>query len=171
MWSRHQASRLALSSVPSFYIMAIQKQVKLLPLALGAVLLDVGLIALFLELGWKLEGVALGVSIGYIVYGVGLLVYAASHLSGSRAFRALFVVRSVLPTLWSAAIALVFAIFLPPLLPGINGWVLAAIETVLFVVLYLAAARTLQPRTGIVVLMRDSQWPWARLIAGAWARD
>jgi len=60
---------------------------------------------------------------------------------------------------------------LPPLFPGLNGWVLAAIETVLFVVLYLAAARTLQPRTGIVVLMRQSQWPWARLIAGAWARD
>jgi hypothetical protein len=162
---------LALSSVPAFYIMAIQKQVKLLPLALGAILLDIGLIALFLKLGWKLEGVALGVSIGYVVYGVGLLIYAASHLSGSRVARALFVVRTVLPTLWSAAIALAFAVFLPPLLPGLNGWLLAAIETVLFVVLYLAAARTLQPRTGIVVLMRESQWPWARLLAGAWARD
>jgi hypothetical protein len=111
------------------------------------------------------------VSTGYIVYGVGLLVYAASHLSGSRIERALFVVRSVLPTLWAAAIALAFAVFLPQLLPTLNGWVLATVETVLFVVLYLAAARTLQPRTGIVVLMRESQWPWARLIAGAWARD
>ena len=162
---------LALSSVPAFYIMAIQKQVKLLPLALGAILLDIGLIALFLKLGWKLEGVALGVSMGYVVYGVGLLVYAASHLAGSMAFRALFVVRSVLPTLWSAAIALAFAVFLPPLLPTLNGWVLATVETVLFVALYHAAARTLQPRTGIVVLMRESQWPWARLLAGAWARD
>ena len=162
---------LALSSVPSFYIMAIQKQVKLLPLALGAVVLDIGLIWLFLELDWKLEGVALGVSTGYVVYGVGLLIYAASHLSGSRVERALFVVRSVLPTLWSAAIALAFAMFLPGLLPGLNGWLLAVVETVLFVLLYLAAARTLQPRTGIVVLMRQSQWPWARLIAGAWARD
>jgi hypothetical protein len=162
---------LALSSVPSFYIMAIQKQVKLLPLALGSILLDVGLIALFLKLGWKLEGVALGVSTGYVVYGVGLLIYAASHLKGSRAARALFVVRSVLPTLWAAVLALAFAVFLPPLLPALNGWLLAAVETALFVVLYLAAARTLQPRTGIVVLMRESQWPWARLIAGAWARD
>jgi len=128
-------------------------------------------ISLFLELDWKLEGVALGVSTGYVVYGVGLLIYAASHLSGSRVERALFVVRSVLPTLWSAAIALAFAMFLPGLLPGLNGWLLAVVETVLFVLLYLAAARTLQPRTGIVVLMRQSQWPWARLIAGAWARD
>jgi hypothetical protein len=160
-----------MSSVPSFYIMAIQKQVKLLPLALGAVVLDIALIALFLKLDWKLEGVALGVSTGYVVYGVGLLVYAASHLSGSRASRALFVVRSVLPTLWAAAIALAFAMFLPQLLPWLNGWVLAAVEAVLFVLLYLAAARTLQPRTGIVALMKQSQWPWARLIAGAWARD
>ena len=162
---------LALSSVPSFYIMAIQKQVKLLPLALGAIVLDIALIAFFLELDWKLVGVAVGVSTGYVVYGVGLLVYAASHLAGTRVERALFVVRTVLPTLWAAAIALAFAVFLPPLLPGLNGWLLAVIETVLFVGLYLAAARTLQPRTGIVVLMRQSQWPWARLLAGAWARD
>ena len=76
---------LALASIPSFYIMAIHKQVKLLPLALGAVVLDVTLIGLFLKLGWKLEGVAAGVSIGYVVYGVGLLVYAASHVAGSAA--------------------------------------------------------------------------------------
>jgi O-antigen/teichoic acid export membrane protein len=162
---------LALSSVPSFYIMAIQKQVKLLPLAVGAVVLDIGLIALFLKLGWKLEGVALGVSIGYVVYGVGLLVYAASHLSGSRIERGRFVLRSVLPTLWAAALALAFAVLLPPLFPGMPGWVLAFIETGLFVALYLLAARTLRPRTGIVGLMKESQWPVARLIAGAWARE
>jgi len=162
---------LALSSVPSFYIMAIQKQMKLLPLALGAILLDVGGILLFLKLGWKLEGVALGVSTGYVVYGVGLLVYAASHLAGSRVERALFVVRSVLPTLWAAALALMLGVFLPHVLPGLPGWVLAFIETGLFVVLYLVAARALQPRTGIVALMKQSQWPFARALAGAWAGE
>ncbi len=163
---------LALSSIPSFYIMAIQKQVKLLPLAFGAIVLDIALIGLFLHLGWKLEGVAAGVSTGYVVYGVGLLIYAASHLATTTRERAMFVLRSVLPTLWAAALASVFALVLPKVVPAMfGGWGLALIEAALFVALYLAAARTLQPRTGIIAMLRQSDWPFARAIAGAWSRD
>ncbi len=163
---------LALSSIPAFYIMAIQKQVKLLPLAFGAIVLDLLLIGLFLKLGWKLEGVAAGVSIGYVVYGVGLLAYAASHLAGTLRERTAWVLRSVLPTLWAAtlAIGLVTVVrgYLPP---SFNGWMMAAAQSFLFVLLYLAAARRFRPRTGIVALLRESNWPFARMVAGAWARD
>ena len=77
----------------------------------------------------------------------------------------------MLPTLWAAALALMLGILVPPLLPGLPGWVLAFIETGLFVGLYLLAARTLRPRTGIVALMKQSQWPFARALAGAWAGE
>ncbi|MEP7029049.1 MAG: oligosaccharide flippase family protein [Candidatus Eisenbacteria bacterium] len=163
---------LALSSIPAFYIMAIQKQVKLLPLALGSIVLDIALIGLFLRLGWKLEGVAAGVSTGYVVYGVGLLIYAASHLATTFRGRAMFVLRSVLPTLWATTLAVTFALVLPPLVPdAYGGWGLAGIEAGLFIALYLAAARALQPRTGIVAMLRQSESPFARMIAGAWSRD
>lgn len=163
---------LALASIPAFYIMAIQKQVRLLPLALGSIVLDVALIALFLNLGWKLEGVAAGVSIGYVVYGVGLLMYAASHLATTLRERTAFVLRSVLPTLWAGTLALVLVLVVRPSMPiPVDPWIMAAVLSFLFVVLYLAAARRFRPRTGIVALLRDSNWPFARMLAGAWARD
>jgi O-antigen/teichoic acid export membrane protein len=163
---------LSLASIPSFYIMAIQKQVKLLPLALGAIVLEIALIGLFLHFGWKLAGVAAAVSIGYVVYGVGLLIYAASHVAGTLRNRAAWVMRSVLPTMWAVTIAILFAVLLPPLAPDvINGWGLAFLEAGLFLVLYLAAARRLRPRTGIVAMLRQSDWPLARMVAGAWSRE
>jgi len=163
---------LSLASIPSFYIMAIQKQVKLLPLALGAIVLEIALIGLFLHFGWKLQGVAAAVSIGYVVYGVGLLIYAASHVAGTLRNRAAWVVRSVLPTMWAATIAIVFAVLLPPLAPAVlSGWGLSFLEAGLFLALYLAAARRLRPRTGIVAMLRQSDWPLARMVAGAWSRD
>jgi O-antigen/teichoic acid export membrane protein len=163
---------LALASMPSFYIMAIQKQVQLLPLALGAIVLDIALIGLFLGLGWKLEGVAAGVSIGYVVYGVGLLVYAASHLGGTLRERTAWVLRSVLPTLWAATLAIVLVTLVRPRMPeSFGGWAMACALSFLFVVFYLAAARRFRPRTGIVALLKDSNWPFARMLAGAWARD
>jgi len=163
---------LSLASIPSFYIMAIQKQVKLLPLALGAIVLEIALIGLFLHLGWQLEGVAAAVSIGYVVYGVGLLIYAASHVAGTLRDRATWVLRSVLPTMWAATIAIVFAALVPPLAPDvIKGWGLSFLEAALFLALYLAAARRLKPRTGLVAMLRQSEWPFARMLAGAWSRD
>jgi O-antigen/teichoic acid export membrane protein len=163
---------LALASVPSFYIMAIQRQVRLLPLAVFAVVLDVGLIALFLKVGWKLEGVAVGVSIGYVVYGVGLLVTAAAYMGGTVRERTAWVLRSVMPTLWAAllAVGLVTMVrgYFPP---HWNTWAMAAGQSLLFLVLYLAAARRLKPRTGMVAVLKQSNWPFARMLAGAWARD
>jgi O-antigen/teichoic acid export membrane protein len=163
---------LALASMPSFYIMAIQKQVRLLPLALGAIVLDLALIGLFLRLGWNLEGVAAGVSIGYAVYGVGLLAYAASHLGGTRREQIAWVLPSVLPTLWAATLAIVLVTMVRPLLPSsFGGWATAFAQSFLFVLFYLAAARRFRPRTGIVAMLKDSNWPVARMLAGAWARD
>jgi len=162
---------LALASIPAFYIMAIQKQVRLVPLALGAIVLDVVLIGLFLKAGFKLEGVAAGISIGYVVYGVGLLIYAASHLAGTLRQRIAWVMRSVMPTLWAATLALLAQMARPLMPKSFNAWALAAALSFLFDVLYLAAARRLQPRTGIVALLKESNWPFARMLAGAWSRD
>jgi O-antigen/teichoic acid export membrane protein len=163
---------LALASLPSYYIMAIQKQTRLVPLGLAAIALDVGLIALFLRLGWGLEGVALAVSAGYALYGVGLLTYAATHFARSWRHRLALVARNLLPTLWTAALCLVLVAFVRPHLPvGWNSWLGAAVLSTLFVLLYLAAARRLRPRTGIMGLLQGSEWPVARMLAGAWIRD
>ena len=43
--------------------------------------------------------------------------------------------------------------------------------SILFVALYAFMARRLKPRTGIVAMLRESSWPFARMLAGAWARD
>jgi O-antigen/teichoic acid export membrane protein len=163
---------LALSSIPSFYIMAIQKQARLVPVALGAIVLDVALIALFLNLGWKLEGVAIAVSVGYAVYGLGLLAYAASHIGTSMRRRVEFVVRSIAPTV--IAIALCFGIVTwvrPLVLQYWAGLMSAVLMSLLFSALYMAAARRLRPRTGIIAMLRESSWPLARMVAGAWSRD
>jgi O-antigen/teichoic acid export membrane protein len=163
---------LALSSIPAFYIMAIQKQMKLLPLAIGAVLLDVGGILLFLKLGWKLEGVAIGVSLGYVLYGVGLLFYSARHLAVPLRSQIAWVLRTVMPTLWAALLAVLLVTMVRQYFPhGWNNWAMAAGQSALFLVLYLAAARRLKPRTGIVAVLKESNWPFARLIAGAWTGE
>ncbi len=163
---------LALASIPSYYIMAIQKQARLVPLGLAAIALDVGLIALFLHLGWGLSGVAIAVSVGYAVYGVGLLAYAATHFAPTWRVQLALVARSVLPTLWTAALCLVLLGWVRPRLPlSWSGWLVAPALSALFGLLYIAAARRFRPRTGLVALLRGSEWPVARMLAGAWARD
>jgi O-antigen/teichoic acid export membrane protein len=163
---------LALASIPSYYIMAIQKQTRLVPLALGAIALDVGLIALFLKLGHGIVGVAVGVSIGYFLYGVGLVAYAASHFSGAWRVRVAIIARTVLPTLWTTALCFVLLEAVRPRLPATwSPWLVAPGFSLVFGLLYLAAARRFRPHTGLVGLLRGSEWPVARMLAGAWARD
>jgi O-antigen/teichoic acid export membrane protein len=163
---------LALASLPSYYIMAIQKQTRLVPVGIAAILLDVGLIALFLHLGWGLLGVAVAVSAGYALYGVGLLTYAATHFAGTWRLRLVVIARAILPTLWTTLLCLVLLAWVRPNLPASwSGWLVAPVLSLLFGLLYLAAARRLRPRTGLIGLLRGSEWPVARMLAGAWARD
>ncbi|MGH7726803.1 MAG: lipopolysaccharide biosynthesis protein [Candidatus Eiseniibacteriota bacterium] len=163
---------LGLASIPSFYIIAIGRQTRLVPLAAGAVLLDVILVLGFLGAGWKLSGVALGVSAGYFLYGIGLLTYAASHLAGSPARRFGFVVRAVLPAVAAMMLCLTLEFAIGPRLdPTWQPWMREGLLSIGFVALYLLFARIVGPGTGIVGLMRDSNWPFARLLAGAWVRE
>jgi O-antigen/teichoic acid export membrane protein len=163
---------LALASIPSFYIMAIQKQVRLVPLGIGAIVLDLGLIASFLSMGYGIVGVAIAVSVGYIVYGVGLVSYAVSHFAEPLRLRVAFVARTLLPTAWTAALCFALLVYVRPRLPMTwSPWLVAPALSLVFCLFYVAAARRLRPRTGLLGLLRGSEWPLARMLAGAWARD
>jgi len=163
---------LALASIPSFYIMAIQKQVRLVPLGIAAIVLDVGLIASFLNMGYGLVGVAIAVSMGYILYGVGLVTYAVSHFAEPLKLRLAFVLRTLLPTAWTAGLCFVLLAYVRPRLPAAwSPWLVAPLLSLVFCLCYVAAARRLRPRTGLVGFLRGSEWPLARMVAGAWSRD
>ena len=163
---------LALSSIPSFYIMAIHRQVRLVPLALLAVVADVTLVLLFLNAGAKVEGVALAVSLGYGLYGLGLLAYAAMHAAGTTRARLDFVMRSALPSLLTVLLCVSLFTWVRPLMsPDTHGWQSSALLSLLFLALYALMARRLKPSTGIVAMLRESNWPLARMLGGVWARD
>jgi O-antigen/teichoic acid export membrane protein len=163
---------LALASIPAFYIMAIRRQVRLVPLALLVVVADVSLILVFLNAGAKVEGVALAVSLGYGLYGIGLLAYASLHAAATTGARIAFVTRSALPSLLTVVLCVSLFTWVRPLLrPEAHGFASSAILSTLFLALYAFMARRLKPRTGIVGMMRSSSWPVARMLGGVWARD
>lgn len=163
---------LSLAVVPSIYIMAIGRQMRLVPLALLTVACEVGLILLFLRAGAKIEGVALAVSLGYALYGLGLLAYAAMHVAATTRARIAFVLRSALPSMLTVILCVSLFTWVRPLfLPEVQSWQASAILATLFLASYVFMARRLKPRTGIVALMRDSNLPLARMLAGAWTRD
>ncbi len=163
---------LGLASIPSFYIMAIGRQTRLVPLAAGVILIDVALVLGLLQAGWKLTGVAFGVSTGYLIYGIGLLIYAASHLSGSTRRRFGFVGRTVLPAGTALGLCLVLEFWVGPRFdPAWPSWMREGLLALGFAALYLLLARIIGPGTGIVGLLRDSEWPLARMLAGAWVRE
>jgi O-antigen/teichoic acid export membrane protein len=163
---------LALSSIPSFYIMAIRRQVRLVPLALLAVVADVTLVLLFLNAGAKLEGVALAVSLVYWLYGLGLLAYASMFAVPTTRTRLDFVLRSALPSLLTVVLCVSLFTWVRPLMsPETHGWQSSALLSLLFLALYALMARRLKPSTGIVAMLRESNWPLARMLGGVWARD
>lgn len=163
---------LALATIPAFYIMAIRRQVRLVPLALLAVVADVTLILLFLRAGAKIEGVALAVSLGYALYGLGLLGYASIHAVATTRARIAFVLRSATPSILTVLLCVSLFTWVRPLLhPESHGWQSSALLSTLFLALYALMARRLKPRTGIVAMLRESNWPLARMVAGVWSRD
>ena len=163
---------LALAVIPSFYLMAIRRQMQLIPLAVAAIVLDVALIWIFLRAGARLEGVALAVTLGNGLYGLGLLAFAALHADPSLRGRFAFVARSALPALITVVLCVSLFTWVRPLLRAeAEGAISSALLSVLFVALYAFIGRRLKPRTGIVGMLRDSNWPLARMLAGAWSRD
>lgn len=163
---------LALAVIPSFYLMAIRRQLQLVPLALAAVVLDVVLILVFLRAGAKIDGVALAVALGNGLYGLGLLTFAAVHLAPTLRARLAFVTRSALPSLLTVLLCVSLFTWVRPLIvPQAAGWISSALLSILFLALYAVMARRLKPRTGIVAMLRESNWPFARMLAGVWARD
>ncbi len=163
---------LALASLPSFYVMAIGKQSRLVPICALAIVLDLVLIGSFLLTGWKIVGVALGVSVGYAVYGLVLTGYAAHQRSAVAAERTSFVARAVLPSVWALVVFFVLHTWVEPWIGARTPrFVAAALSSAVFAGLYAGAARRFAPRTGIVALLRDSNMPGARALAGVWARE
>jgi len=162
----------ALSSIPAFYIMAIRRQRQLVPLALLAIVAEVGLILLFLEGGARLDGVALAVSLGAGMYGLGLLGFASLHAAPTTATRLAFVLRSALPSVLTVLLCVGLYLGLRPRLEGVlPEWGISALLSSIFLAFYLALARKLEPRTGIIAMLRESNWPFARAFAGVWSRD
>jgi hypothetical protein len=83
-----------------------------------------------------------------------------------------FVLRSALPSLLTVLLCVSLFTWVRPLLrPESHGWQSSAILSTLFLALYAAMARQLKPRTGIIAMLRESNWPLARLVGGVWARD
>jgi O-antigen/teichoic acid export membrane protein len=163
---------LGLASVPAYYLMAIGKQDRLVPIAVAIVLIQGSAILAFLSAGHGILGVAIAVSVSYGVFGLSLLTYAAAQLAAPWSQRARFVARFALPSLWALALSLALHRFVAPLFAVLsNRWLEALLLALLFGAIYLATARWVGPRTGIVALMRDSHWPLARTLAGAWARE
>ena len=163
---------LSLAVVPAFFLMAIGRQMQLLPLALTAIVLDVTLILAFLGAGAKIDGVALAVALGNGLYGLGLLAFASLHAERTLRDRLAFVMRSALPSLLTVLLCVSLYTWVRPyIVPEAAGFVSSAILSVLFVALYAFMARRLKPRTGIVAMLKESSWPFARMLAGVWARD
>ena len=163
---------LSLAIVPSFYLMAVRRQMQLLPLAFVAILLDVALILLFLTAGAEIDGVALAVALANGLYGLGLLAFASLHAERTLGDRLAFVTRSALPALLTVLLCVSLYTWVRPLIvPEAAGWISSALLTVLFVALYAFMARRLKPQTGIVAMLKESSWPFARMLAGVWARD
>ncbi len=163
---------LALSSIPAFYIMSIRRQAQLIPLALLTVLVEIGLILLFLQAGAKIEGVALAVSLGSAIYGLGLLGFAAMHAAATTSARIGFVLKSALPSILTVLLCVALYLGLRPRLePFASELVISLVLSLLFVLFYLLLARRLKPRTGVVAMLRESSWPFARMLAGVWSRD
>jgi O-antigen/teichoic acid export membrane protein len=163
---------LSLAIVPSFYLMAIRRQMQLVPLALFAIVVDIVLILVFLRAGAKIDGVALAVTLGNGLYGLGLLAFASLHAVDSTRERIAFVGRSALPALLTVVLCVSLFTWVRPLIvPAAHGFASSALLSVLFLALYAFMARRLKPRTGIVGMLRESSWPFARMLAGAWSRD
>ena len=163
---------LALAIVPSFYLMSIRRQMQLLPLALVAIGLDIVLILVFLGAGARIDGVALAVALGNGVYGLGMLAFASLHAEHGLGRRLGFVARSAVPSLLTVVLCVSLFTWVRPLIvPEAEGWISSLLLSILFVALYVFMARRLKPRTGLVAMLGDSNWPFARMLAGAWARD
>jgi len=163
---------LALASIPAFYIMAIRRQVQLVPLALLTLAIEAALILLFLRAGAKIDGVALAVSLGSGIYGLGLLGFASMHAASATGARIGFVMKSALPSILTVVLCVTLYTGVRPWLePHVPGWGISLLLCLLFVGFYLALARRLKPRTGVVALLHESSWPFARMLAEVWARD
>ncbi len=163
---------MALASIPSFYIMAIRQQVQLVPMALLTIGVEIGLILLFLHAGAKIEGVALAVSLGSGLYGLGLLGFSAMHAASTTGARIGFVMKSALPSILTVLLCVGLYLGLRPHLEShLSEGVISLLLSLVFVAFYLLLARRLKPRTGVVAMLRESSWPFARMLAGVWARD
>ncbi len=132
----------------------------------------VALILLFLRGGATIEGVAIAVSLGAGIYGIGLLAFASLHATSTARERIGLVVKFALPSLKTVLLCVtLFTGLRPRLEPYADGWQISALLCGLFVLFYVAMARKLKPRTGVVAMLRDSSWPFARMLAGVWDRD
>jgi O-antigen/teichoic acid export membrane protein len=163
---------LALASIPAFYIMAIRRQVQLVPLAVLTIAVEIGLMLLFIHAGAKIEGVALAVSLGSGIYGLGMLGYSAMHAASTTSARIGFVMKSALPSILTVLLCTGLYLGLRPHLEShLSEGVISLLLCSVFLAFYLLLARRLKPRTGVVSMLRESSWPFARMIAGVWARD
>ena len=66
------------------FLVTLNKQWKTIPLAVLGLCVIGGLGILFIRFGWGIEGVALGVLIGSLIYNYSLIAYAKSHFAGVK---------------------------------------------------------------------------------------
>lgn len=87
---------MALNSISSKFVIAINKQNKILGLQIFSVLLGICLNYIFIKLGWGIEGVALATGITYMVYSNATTMFAFSQVTNKLSE----IIKQVIP-LWA----------------------------------------------------------------------
>jgi Na+-driven multidrug efflux pump len=119
----------------SHFLVALGKQLKLLPITAGAIILNIAFNYLFIKNGMGIAGAALGVTISSIFLTIATLIYAMRHFSNWGEI-AKFILRILFPIIYIGAIAFGLVRFIsiknPYLGTGFNLLVLMAGSLPLF---------------------------------------
>ncbi|MGI6240818.1 MAG: oligosaccharide flippase family protein [Candidatus Omnitrophota bacterium] len=128
------------------FLVTLNKQWKTIPLAVLGLCVIGGLGILFIRFGWGIEGVALGVLIGSLIYNYSLIAYAKSHFAGVKESFRFFVFISLIFIYFAVATFLFSSI----------GHDLVLMAVLIRCFLYLLAAMPLfwilEKKTGFVTL-------------------
>jgi O-antigen/teichoic acid export membrane protein len=130
------------------FLIALNKQVRLVPLFVGALALNGGLNYLFIKMGYDIAGVALGTSISSFVVFLFIQYYAMAHFARLNQILGVFTV-ILLPLVYNTAMVLLLQKYVNI---G-NIYICAIIRIILMVVFYLPFLVYLNKSTGVISIL------------------
>ncbi len=128
------------------FVVAINKQMVLIPLTLAAVIAGIGVNYLAIKMGYGIAGVALGTSIAYFIYFAMMFFFALIHCDKLAS-----VIKSFLKICLPLFYALIIIVGLEYLVRIGHVMIRAAVQALIFSVVYIPMLWYLDRKTGVIL--------------------